>query len=97
MCILNLQRNRSVGHDCVGERGAKRRNKIRFLNILRYNDSPDADFIIGRCAGNDSLLLATGDSGHGYKVRIIHRHGKGSGIEVRSDATVSSSDRPPCG
>jgi sarcosine oxidase/L-pipecolate oxidase len=33
-----------------------------------YNDTPDADYLIGRYPNDDGLILATGDSGHAYKM-----------------------------
>ncbi|KAF8967956.1 FAD dependent oxidoreductase [Flammula alnicola] len=32
-----------------------------------YNDSPDGDWVIGHYPKDDSLILATGDSGHAFK------------------------------
>jgi sarcosine oxidase/L-pipecolate oxidase len=37
----------------------------------RYADSIDCDFIVDRHARYKSLLLATGDSGHAFKVRAL--------------------------
>ncbi|TFL07169.1 FAD dependent oxidoreductase [Pterulicium gracile] len=33
-----------------------------------YNDTPDENFIIGKCPGDDGLVVASGDSGHAYKL-----------------------------
>ena len=35
---------------------------------FRYNDTPDEDWIIGRHPENPSIILATGGSGHAFKV-----------------------------
>jgi len=32
-----------------------------------YNDSPDGDWVIGKYPSDDSIILATGGSGHAYK------------------------------
>ena len=37
---------------------------------LRYNDTPDGNWVIDRYAQDDSLIIATGGSGHAYKVSI---------------------------
>ena len=44
-----------------------------WLYYLRYNDTPDGDWIIGRDPADSSLLFATGGSGHAYKV-LNHRY-----------------------
>lgn len=36
--------------------------------LYRYNDSPDGDWILGRYPGDSGLMLATGGSGHAFKV-----------------------------
>ncbi|KAK1230481.1 hypothetical protein PQX77_006409 [Marasmius sp. AFHP31] len=37
-----------------------------------YNDTPDSDWVIGRHSKDQNLILATGDSGHAFKVgRIV--------------------------
>jgi len=36
-------------------------------NLIRYNDSPDGDWVIGKYPSDDSLILATAGSGHAYK------------------------------
>jgi hypothetical protein len=41
----------------------------------RYTDSPDGDWIIGPYPSDPSLFLATGGSGHAYKVRLVVRSG----------------------
>ncbi|KAL0072627.1 hypothetical protein AAF712_000390 [Marasmius tenuissimus] len=33
-----------------------------------YNDTPDGDWVIGRHPKDRNLILATGDSGHAFKV-----------------------------
>lgn len=35
---------------------------------FRYNDTPDENWIIGRHPENPSIILATGGSGHAFKV-----------------------------
>lgn len=35
--------------------------------VCMFTDSPDGQFILGRPAGQSRLVVATGDSGHGYK------------------------------
>ena len=36
--------------------------------LYRYNDSADGDWILGRYPGDSGLMLATGGSGHAFKV-----------------------------
>ena len=51
-----------------------RESKPRSLDVtlkclrFRYNDTPDEDWIIGRHPENPSIILATGGSGHAFKV-----------------------------
>lgn len=38
--------------------------------VLRYNDTPDEDWIISRHPEDPSVILTTGGSGHAFKVLI---------------------------
>lgn len=42
---------------------------MTYVSILRYNDTPDGDWVISRHPSMDGLVLATAGSGHAYKVR----------------------------
>lgn len=38
------------------------------MRFQRYNDTPDEDWIISRHPEDPSIILATGGSGHAFKV-----------------------------
>jgi hypothetical protein len=40
------------------------------MRVLRYNDTPDEDWIISRHPEDPSVILTTGGSGHAFKVLI---------------------------
>ena len=50
-------------------------------------DSPDGQFLIGRPAGQDRMIVAGGDSGHGFK------HAAGIGELL---AQITTGERPYC-
>lgn len=40
------------------------------VTLLRYADTQDEDWLIGSVPGDPSLFVATGGSGHAYKVNL---------------------------
>ena len=67
-CILTLQNGNSQEPGFAGM-------KLQMLKLLklmmsyRYNDTPDEDWVIGHHPRLSNVIVATGGSGHAYKVR----------------------------